>query len=103
MSQIFRQHLEKFIKVSDDQFNEIMGYFETRIVVKKENVLVKGKICKHHFFVLEGLLRKFYINEKEAEQTVEFAIETWWITDNIAYERRAKTQANDQYRLIGVI
>src|SRR5690606_16162274 len=49
-------------------------------------------VCKHHYFVLKGLLRKFYINEKGIEQTTEFAIETWWITDNIAYEHRQPTE-----------
>lgn len=52
----------------------------------------EGQVCKYHFFVLKGLLRKFYISEKGIEQTTEFAIETCWITDNIAYERRLSTE-----------
>lgn len=31
-------------------------------------------------------MRKFFVNEKGVEKTTEFAIENWWITDNIAYE-----------------
>ncbi|AXY74228.1 Crp/Fnr family transcriptional regulator [Paraflavitalea soli] len=92
MSQVFRQHVEKFIKISDDQFEEIIVFFDTKFVAKKENLLEEGQVCKRHFFVLEGLLRKFYINEKGIEQTVEFAIETWWITDNIAYEHKLRTE-----------
>lgn len=52
----------------------------------------EGEICRHHYFVLQGLLRKFFINEKGAEQTTEFAIETWWLTDNYAYENRLATE-----------
>lgn len=92
MSQIFRQHLAKFIHVTDQEFGDILTFFETRLVAKKENLLEKGRVCRHNFFVLEGLLRKFYLNEKETEQTIEFAIETWWITDNAAYEQQLKTQ-----------
>src|SRR5690606_7344096 len=42
-------------------------------------------------FVLKGVLRKFFINEKGTEQTTEFAIENWWLTDNLAYEHQLKT------------
>ncbi|MFB2118542.1 Crp/Fnr family transcriptional regulator [Parapedobacter sp. 2B3] len=84
--------MEKFIKVDDKLFDEIISYFKIEVVKKKENLLEEGQLCRHHYFVLEGLLRKFYINEKGTEQTTEFAIETWWITDNIAYEHKLPTE-----------
>jgi CRP-like cAMP-binding protein len=61
-------------------------------VRKKENLLVEGQICKYHYFVLSGCLRKFFVNEKGNEQTTEFAIENWWITDHIAFEHRLPTE-----------
>ena len=91
MLEIFRLHLEKFIPINDEDFDAIAAYFKIRKVRKKENLLLEGAICKSHFFVLEGCLRKFFINDKGIEQTTEFAIENWWITDNIAYEHRLAT------------
>jgi len=88
---IFRQHLEKFIRVTDREFDGIWKYFHTKRVGKKENILEEGQICRYHYFVLTGLLRKFFINEKGVEQTTEFAIETWWLTDNMAYEKQQPT------------
>ncbi|WP_353131224.1 Crp/Fnr family transcriptional regulator [Parapedobacter pyrenivorans] len=92
MSLIFQQHIEKFVQISNDEFEEIKKFFDTKEVAKKENLLEEGQICRHHYFVLTGLLRKFYINEKGVEQTTEFAIETWWLTDNFAYERNVSTE-----------
>ncbi|MDA3615932.1 Crp/Fnr family transcriptional regulator [Polluticaenibacter yanchengensis] len=92
MSLIFQQHIEKFVQISDDEFEEIKKFFDIKEVAKKENLLEEGQICRHHYFVLTGLLRKFYINEKGIEQTTEFAIETWWLTDNFAYERNVHTE-----------
>ncbi|WP_156309503.1 Crp/Fnr family transcriptional regulator [Sphingobacterium endophyticum] len=92
MSLIFQQHIEKFIQISSDEFEEIKKFFDTKEVAKKENLLEEGQICRYHYFVLTGLLRKFYINEKGIEQTTEFAIETWWLTDNFAYERNITTE-----------
>ncbi len=92
MSQILKNHLGKFIKITDTDFNEILKYFGTKFVAKKESLLEEGQLCRYHYFVTEGLLRKFFINEKGIEQTTEFAIETWWITDNIAYEHQLSTE-----------
>lgn len=91
MSQLFKTHLEKFIRIDDQQFEEILRYFNTKQIAKKENLLEEGQICRYHYFVLDGLLRKFFINEKGTEQTTEFAIESWWLTDNIAYEHKLPT------------
>lgn len=91
MSEILKKHLEKFIQINEEEFLEIAAFFKTITVQKTENLLIEGAICKSHFFVLKGYLRKFFINDKGIEQTTEFAIENWWITDNIAYEHGLAT------------
>ncbi len=92
MLDTFKLHIGKFTEVSDDEFEEIQKFFEIKDVNKKENLLEEGQICRYHYFVLKGLLRKFYMNEKGVEETTEFAIETWWMTDNMAFERKAPTE-----------
>lgn len=92
MSAIFKTHLQKFITISDADFAAIISYFTTVNFKKKENLLSEGQICKHNYFVLKGCLRKFFINEKGVEQTTEFALETWWMTDNMAYEFQRPTE-----------
>ncbi|EJF99095.1 MULTISPECIES: Crp/Fnr family transcriptional regulator [Flavobacterium] len=92
MSDIFKNHIAKFAQVPEDDFEQIIKFFEIKQAAKKENLLEEGQICRHHYFVLEGLLRKFYINEKGTQQTTEFAIETWWLTDNYAYENLLPTE-----------
>lgn len=92
MSEILKKHINKFTQVSDNEFEQIKKFFDTKWVAKKENLIAEGQICRHHYFVLNGLLRKFFINEKGIEQTTEFAIETWWLTDNFAYENQVPTE-----------
>lgn len=91
MFALFKAHLDKFISISNDEFKEISLFFEIKTAKKKENILIEGQICNENYFVLNGILRKFYINEKGIEQTTEFAIENWWITDNMTFEHNAKT------------
>lgn len=88
MSQIFKSHLDKFIQITDEEFALIIKYFEIKSFAKKEILLEEGQICKSNYFVLKGLLRKFFINEKGSEKTTDFALETWWMTDNFSFERK---------------
>ena len=84
----FRTHLEKFIQIDDITFGIISKYFDAISIAKKENFLEEGRDCRYHYFVLKGILRKFFVNEKGVEQTTEFVIENWWLTDNMAYEHK---------------
>lgn len=92
MSEIFKTHLEKFIEINEAEYAAILPFFQARSFKKKETLLIEGEICRSHYFVLDGCLRKFFINEKGVEQTTEFAIERWWITDNLAYESSKTTE-----------
>ena len=92
MFQNFKDHIEKFTKISDEDFSEITSFFSLQQVKKKENLLIEGKICKYHYFVLRGCLRRFFVNEKGVEQTTEFALENWWITDLFAFEQQRATE-----------
>ena len=91
MSEIFKNHLTKFIEINDKELSGILSYFQIQKIRKKENLLKEGELCKSHYFVLNGCLRKFFVNDKGIEQTTEFAIENWWMTDNLAYEHGLAT------------
>ncbi|MBF01733.1 MAG: cyclic nucleotide-binding protein [Flavobacterium sp.] len=92
MAHSFYSHITKFTTLEEKEFETVLSFFKTIKANKKENLLTAGQLCKTHFFVLEGCLRKFFINSKGVEQTTEFAIENWWLTDNIAYERGLPTE-----------
>ncbi|KFE99658.1 cyclic nucleotide-binding protein [Chryseobacterium formosense] len=87
----FKAHLDKFITISDEEFTSVLSFFEVREVKKKQDLILSQEVCRSMFFVVKGCLRKFFVNEKGVEQTTEFAIENWWMTDTFAYERQIKT------------
>ncbi len=90
MSQIFKQHLQKFISVSDEEFESILESFKTITVSKKEILQQEGKLCRYQYFVLTGCLRKFLVNDKGVEVATEFALETWWLSENRAFEYQSE-------------
>ncbi|CAA7197090.1 hypothetical protein CHRY9293_03147 [Chryseobacterium potabilaquae] len=94
--EIFKAHLAKFISVDEHELASIFSFFEVLEVKKKQNLMIGGEVCRFMYFVEKGCLRKFFINEKGIEQTTEFAIENWWITDTFAFERQAISEFNIQ-------
>ncbi len=105
-SEIFKKHIGKFTTLSDADFEEVFDFFTVHEVAKKETLLEEGQLCRYHYFVLEGMLRQFFVNEKGTEQTTEFALETWWLTDNIAYEHQLASsfsiQAVERSRILRI-
>jgi len=92
MTEVLKRHISKFTSISDQEFEEIVGFFEV-IEVKKKDILHKAhSICQYHYFVMEGCLRMYFINEKGVEQTTEFAIENWWLTDHQSYNQRLQSE-----------
>ena len=85
------EHFRKFIDLETNEESEILGFFQQGAFAKKENLIEAGKKCKFHFFVVNGCLRLFFINGKGVEQTIQFAIENWWLTDYTAFENQTTT------------
>lgn len=48
----------------------------------------------------------FYVDDKGTEQTIQFALETWWMTDIDAFNRKSKSffyiQAVEDTSLLGI-
>lgn len=92
MQDAFKKHIQKFVNTDDKQLAEILNYFKTQTINKKENLLTEGQVCKSNYFVLKGILRKFFVNQKGVEQTTEFAIENWWMTETFSYTNQTPTE-----------
>ncbi|MEK6494416.1 Crp/Fnr family transcriptional regulator [Myroides odoratimimus] len=86
------QHIEKFVgTLSLSEIESILSYFELIKVKKKEVILEADMLCDKLFFVEVGCLRSYYIKNNGMEQTTDFAIENWWLTDNMAFEQHTNS------------
>lgn len=85
MSNQLLVHIKKFADVSEDDFATILSFFEPLHLKKKECLLEEGQLCRRNFFVLKGCLRMYFLKETGIEQTTQFAIENWWMSDNLSF------------------
>lgn len=56
------------------------------IAVRKDEILFRqGDYIDYQYYVYDGCLRTYHIDEQGKEHTLQFAIKHWWISDYIAY------------------
>ncbi|HEY8931208.1 MAG TPA: Crp/Fnr family transcriptional regulator [Mucilaginibacter sp.] len=79
------QHIQKITVSADVGDDAVLPFFETKIFKKKSILQEEDKRCSSYFFVVRGCLRLYFIDRNGAEQTLQFALENWWMTDLDAF------------------
>ncbi|QSB28223.1 Crp/Fnr family transcriptional regulator [Flavobacterium sp. CLA17] len=78
-------HIEKFVTLEPSEIDTLESCLSLSKIKKKEHVLQEGQICNTLYFIVKGCMRQYIINSKGTEQTLQFGIENWWITDYLSY------------------
>lgn len=77
----FLAHIKKMISLNAEEEELLLSGIKTLNIKKKDFLLKEGQVCKANYFVEQGLIRMYFINEKGIEQVTQFALENWWIAD----------------------
>lgn len=85
MHKALLQHIEKLITLEPSEIDILESCLSTSTIKKKELVLQEGQVCNTLYFIIKGCMRQYIINSKGSEQTLQFGIENWWITDYLSY------------------
>ncbi|MCD8539043.1 MAG: Crp/Fnr family transcriptional regulator [Leadbetterella sp.] len=89
----FLKALQKYAPVSGEEGKYFYSFFERREYKKNVVLLEEGQVAHEVFFVLHGVLRQFFFNEKGIEKTCNFAFEYEFLTDleSFSSQTRAPT------------
>lgn len=88
MSIILAAHIKKIIDATEPDIANVLPFFQSIEVKKKVNVLEDGMVCEANYFVTKGCMRMFFVNDKGVEQTIQFALENWWISDYMSFQHQ---------------
>lgn len=91
MVKALSQHIEKIIGTSFDSV-VLEPYVEEIQLKKKDFLFQAGHPCTHIYFVVHGCLNLYFVNDRGQNQTVQFALENWWLTDFTAYRSGMHTK-----------
>src|ERR1700749_3727884 len=88
-------HIRKITASSEIEDDAVLPFFETKTFKKKGILQEEEKRCSWYFFVVKGCLRLYFTDRNGAEQTLQFALENWWMTDLDAF----RTGRNSAYTI----
>ena len=77
----FQKYLIEKGDLSEADFVRIAPFIKTKAVTKDMFLLKEGDICSHFFFVEQGLLRFYALNDHGKENILQFATENWIVSD----------------------
>lgn len=79
--EILKQHVSRTTTLSQEQFEFFFSHF-TRLSFKKgQSLISEGDKVEYEYFVLNGCLKSFYINDEVKMFILQFAMPTWWASD----------------------
>jgi CRP-like cAMP-binding protein len=89
-----KEHITKTVSLTDDEFDYFFSHFTQQSYKKGQVIVAEGDRVEHEYFVLEGCLKSFYVNDAVKMFILQFAMPTWWTSDYGALYAGAKATIN---------
>lgn len=96
MNEQLKKYFERYVDLSDEELKLIDLKISIHNFQPKEYLLREGEICRHKYFILEGLVKSFYINQKGTEKITHFALENWWVSNLESFVSETASQNSIQ-------
>jgi CRP-like cAMP-binding protein len=77
----FKTYLVEKAHIEPNLLKDLLDLSHIKEYQKGDFLLLRGQVCKHAFFVEKGLLRFYSIDKAGKEHIIQFAPETWLISD----------------------
>lgn len=77
MQEKLKQHIEKTVRLTDDEYAFALTHFTLQNAKKREFLFQKGDSVRYAYFVVSGLLTLVYNDESRKKHIVSFAMEDW--------------------------
>lgn len=85
MNKQLGNYIRRTVRISDAELQMVCSKFQSKTVRKGEYLLPEGQKSKHTYFVLNGCLRIYFINEDGQESTRYLAFENHLATALVSY------------------
>lgn len=85
MQQKLREHIEKIVPLTDEEFTFVLAHFTSKRFKKHQFLIQEGDPVKYYYFVVSGLLKLVYTDDTGKQHLISFAMEDWWEGDFQAY------------------
>jgi CRP-like cAMP-binding protein len=94
MMEALRAHIEKIVSLTDEEFEFVCSHFSSKRFSKHQYIVQDGQFVNYAYFLNEGLVKTFYLDERGKEHILDFAMDGDWITDNQSLYQHKKAEIN---------
>ncbi len=81
MNRRFEDYLKKNMGVTNAELQGLLPLLKTKVYPKQSFLLREGEIATHSYYVEQGLLRSYSVDEKGKQHIIQFAPEDWFISE----------------------
>lgn len=78
----------------DDEAAYLLSFFEERKYKRNTILLEEGKIAHEVFFIVNGALRQYIVNDDGLERTCNFSFENEFLTDLESFSRQSRAASS---------
>ena len=78
-------HFKQVYEVPDKDCAKLIRLFEPLEVKKNAHLFRSGEIARYVYFIEEGCLRQYYINNNGEERTIYFKVEDGWCSELVSF------------------
>lgn len=90
MEEKLREHIEKIVPLSEEEFAFVAAHFTAKKFKKHQFLIQEGDAVKCAYFVVSGLLKLVHTDDSGKEHIISFAMEDWWESDYYAFYTQAE-------------
>src|SRR6266487_4926016 len=83
-------------KISDKDCARLIQLFEPLEVKKNKYLFQSGDIAKYVYFIEQGCLRQYYINNNGEERIIYFKVEGGWCSELVSFLDKTPTELSLQ-------
>src|SRR5262245_38638122 len=88
--EILKDHIAKSASLTDEQFDHFYSFFKPKSYKKGYAIFQEGDTVDREYFVVEGCLKSFFINDQMKMFILQFSMPTWWASDYNALQNGTK-------------
>lgn len=78
-------YVQNFVSLEDHEAEQFVYSFKEVKVKKRQFIVQPNFTNRHRAFVVKGAFRTYAVTDEGQEQTFQFAIENWWVSDFNSY------------------
>jgi len=78
-------NIKKYVELNDEDEKQFVSIIRETRVRKRQFIVQPGYICSHQTYVVKGAFRSYFVNKEGLDNTIQFAIDDWFISDFNSY------------------